>query len=278
LVDDDGEVMNYPPNQGVWGEKVRTTRFADDGLVAVAVGDLTDAYAPKCIVEGCSKRSVESMTRSFVFVRPSLLVIDDQVVTKRPEIAVTWAAHLTQPPVLAPDLVSAVVGQSRVDVRTLEPSGMRPTARREPTPSGEGSHRLNQPWGPMWRIEVASPRQSRERSFLHFITVGPATAQAPPALYLQGQGLRGARGAVNGKAIAVLFPSSKGDASSVDARITLDGTTDLVVIAGLVPGRHYRVSMTAPNCQLHLADSTRATDPQATPGGFLRIAATDCAR
>lgn len=273
LVDDGGEVMNYPPNQGVWGMKVRTTRFGDDGVVTVAVGDLADAYAPKCITEGCNKRSVERMTRSFVFVRPSLLVIDDQVTTKRPEVAVTWAAHVTQPPVLGSNLASAVVGQSRVDVRTLEPSGMRPTALREPTPSGEGSHRLNQPWGPMWRIEVHSPRQDRTRSFLHFITVGPAAAQPPPAMRLQGQGLRGAFGAVNGKAIAVLF------ASSTDkAQIKLGGAADIVVIAGLVPSKHYRVSVAAPKCELHLADSTSATDPQATAGGFLRIAATDCAR
>jgi hypothetical protein len=273
LVDDGGEVMNYPPNQGVWGMSVKTSHFADDGGVAVAVGDLTDSYAPKCIIEGCKKRAVERMIRSFVFVRPSLLVIDDQVTIKRPEISVIWAAHVTQPPTLASNLASAVVGQSRVDVRTLEPAGVSVIARREPTPSGEGSHRANQPWGPMWRLEVASPVQGRERSFLHFITAGPATGQAPPALRLQGEGIRGVLGAVNGQAIAVLFASV-----AEDARIKLGGNADLVVIAGLEPGRRYRISVSAPNCELRVARSSNGKDLQATKGGFVRSTATGCLR
>ncbi|HTM44853.1 MAG TPA: alginate lyase family protein [Polyangiaceae bacterium] len=278
LVDDGGEVMNYPPNQGVWGLKVKTTRFGDDGVAAVAVGDLTDAYAPKCIVEGCSKRAVESMTRSFVFVRPSLLVIDDRVTTNSPETAVTWAAHVTKLPAIASDLASAVVGQSRVDIRTIEPSGAHPLVRREPTPSGEGSHRLNQPWGPMWRIEVTSPVKRRERSFLHFITAGPANAQAPLALPLHGQGLSGAIGGVGGRVIAVLFNSAPSSAPVTNAGAALGGVADLVVIAGLTPGKHYRVSLTPPNCELRLTESTNFSDPQAGAGGFLRLTALDCGR
>lgn len=265
--------MNYPPNQGVWGMNVKTTLFADDGVAAVAVGDLTDSYAPKCIIEGCKKRAVDRMVRSFVFVRPSLLVIDDQVTLNRPEIAVTWAAHVTQAPQLASSLASAVIGQSRVDVRTLEPAGISPNARREPTPSGEGSHRANAPWGPMWRIEVASPLQGRERSFLHFITAGPATGQAPPVLRLQGQGMKGALGAVNGQAIAVLFAST-----AQDARIKLGGNADLVVIAGLEPGKRYRIAVSAPNCELRVTSSNNAKDLQATRGGFVRSTATGCLR
>src|SRR4029077_15609290 len=58
LVDDGGRHLNYPPNQGVWGTTVRTTRFADDGVVAVAVGDIGEAYAPSCAEDGCTARSV----------------------------------------------------------------------------------------------------------------------------------------------------------------------------------------------------------------------------
>ena len=50
-----------------------------------------------------------------------------------------------------------------VDVRTLEPEGAEGVVVREPSPSGEGSHRADHPWGPMWRIEVASPRHFRSR-------------------------------------------------------------------------------------------------------------------
>ena len=149
LVDDGGRNLNYPPNQGVWGAKVKTTRFADDGVVAVAVGDIGEAYAPKCASEGCSKRSVEQLTRSFVFVRPSLLVIDDQVLLERPDFGVTWAVHLTPEPA-ARGLASPAPWSARPasTCARSEPPEAMPVALHEPTPSGEGSHRLDQPWGP----------------------------------------------------------------------------------------------------------------------------------
>jgi hypothetical protein len=125
----------------------------------------------------------------------------------------------------------------------------------------------------MWRIEVPSPKLGRERSFLHFITTGPATGQAPPALRLHGQGMRGALGAVNGQAIAVLFASA-----AKDARIKLGGNADLVVIAGLEPGKRYRVTVAAPDCELSVARSNNGNDLQATAGGFVRSKATGCLR
>ena len=270
LIDDGGRNLNYPPNQGVWGTKVRTTRFDDDGVVAVAVGDLGEAYAPSCASDGCRKRSVEQLTRSFVYVRPSLLVIDDQVVLERPEYSVTWAAHVTQSPTLAADLSSAVIGASRVDVRTLEPREAAPSALREPTPSGEGSHRLDQPWGPMWRIEVPSPRGQRERSFLHFITAGPAQAPPPAWQRLTGTGFRGAAGRVAESGIAVLFAAATGE-----GQVALGGPLDYVVIAGLEPGRRYSVSVDA-TCLLRLGKPSGVAELTATRGGFVRLSAAPC--
>jgi len=80
LVDDEGRHLKYPPNQGVWGTNVHTTHFGDDGAVAVAVCDIGEAYAPSCAEDGCTKRSVESLVRSLVYVRPSLLVVSDRIV------------------------------------------------------------------------------------------------------------------------------------------------------------------------------------------------------
>jgi hypothetical protein len=269
LIDDGGRNLNYPPNQGVWGTRVKTTRFADDGRVMAAVGELAEAYAPSCASDGCRKRSVEQATRSFVYVRPSLLVIADHVVLERPEYGVTWAAHLTQSPVRAGALTSAVIGASRVDVRTLEPGEAQLAILHEPTPSGEGSHRLNQPWGPMWRLEVASPRGSRERNFLHFISAGPATAQAPAAQLVSGDGARGASGQLEGQTIAVLFadPAGKG-------QVALGGASE-VVLAGLVPGRRYGVSVDA-SCVLHFGAASEAVASTANAGGFVHLPAAPC--
>jgi len=271
LIDDGGENLNYPPNQGVWGMNVKTKHFGDDGVVAVASGDIAEAYAPKCIIDGCRKRSVEQLIRSFVYVRPSLLVIDDQVVLNSPDFDATWAVHVTQQPKLSGNLASAMIGASRVDVHTLAPSEAGHAAPREPTPSGEGSHRLNQPWGPMWRIEVKSPRGAKARNFLHFITTGPVAAPTPPSQRLSGQGLRGALGTVEGKAIAVLFAEASGE-----GQLALRGAVDVIVIAGLVPGRRYRVSVEPTGCVLRLGASQSSADLAANGGGFLRTSAAKC--
>jgi Heparinase II/III-like protein/Alginate lyase len=268
LIDDGGENLNYPPNQGVWGSKVRTTRYGDDGVVVIAVGEIGEAYAPKCASTGCSKRSVKQLTRSFVFVRPSLLFIDDRVVLTSPEFAVTWAAHVTQTPKLDGDVASVVVGGSRVDVQTIDPPHAAHAALHEPTPSGEGSHRLDQPWGPMWRIEVTSPKGALERSFLHVIRALPATAAPATSQRLSGEGLRGAVSHLDGRATAVLFASPKGEGN-----VGLGGSIETLVVAGLEPGKRYELLLDARSCTLRLTPSHGSADLAASSGGFLRLSA-----
>jgi hypothetical protein len=272
LVDDGGRLLNYPPNQGVWGTKVRTTRFADDGVVAVAVGDIGEAYAPSCAEDGCTKRSVQQMVRTFAFVRPSLLVLDDRVVLDRPEYDVTWVAHVTTNPRVVGALASAVVGQSRVDIRTLEPESVESSAVREPTPSGEGSHRADHPWGPMWRVEVPSPRGTRERGFLQFITVDRAKAAAPQARRVAGEGMRGCVGTVEGRTMAVLFTDPK-----KGGRVSLGNNVDLILVTGLEPGRRYKASVNpAASCLFELSPANDASGSVATAGGFIRVSAPEC--
>lgn len=267
LIDDRGDVMNYTPNQGVWGEAVKTTRFGDDGVVALAVGELGEAYAPKCAISGCKKRSLERFTRSFVFVRPSLLVVQDELTLSSADYGATWAAHLTRSPELHGNQVSAVIGGSRVELHQLEPSGALLSAPHEPTPSGDGSHRLNQPWGPMWRLEVKSPQGTRERSFLHAIVAAAATEPPSSAERLSGDGVHGAFVRSAGGSAAVLFARAEGDAK-LEAK--LPGSASQVVLAGLTPGKHYRFNIDGPSCTLTARGSRDSSDPTATSGGFLR--------
>ncbi len=272
LVDDGGRHLNYPPNQGVWGTKVRTTRFADDGVVAVAVGDIGEAYAPSCAADGRTSRSVQKLQRTFVFLRPSLLVLDDRVVLEGPDYDVTWAAHVMTNPTIAGALVSAIVGQSRVDIRTLEPENAEGVAVREPSPSGEGSHRADHPWGPMWRVEVPSPRGTRNRGFLQFITVDRAQAAAPAARRVSGEGMRGCVGTVEGRRMVVLFADPK-----KGGRVSLGGGADLVLVTGLEPGRRYKVSVNpAASCLFELSPTDDVSASAATAGGFIRVSAAEC--
>jgi hypothetical protein len=271
LVDDGGKNLNYPPNQGVWGGKrVKTTRFSDDGSVVVAVGEIGEAYAPSCARDGCERRSVRRATRSFVYLRPSLLVIDDRIELDDPDTSVTWAAHLSESPQFEGNVASALIGGSRVDVRTLEPENATRRAPQEPTPSGEGPHRANKPWGKLFRLEIAGPRGSKERGFLHFISADGRDAAPSTATALRGEALRGGVIVSSGRRQAVLF------ASAEKGRVALGGPTEVVVVAGLEPGKRYRASL-EPGCQLALAPA-REGQHTASAAGALRLSATGCGK
>lgn len=272
LIDDGGEIQNYPPNQGVFAKnRTKTRGFADDGSVVSIVGDIGEAYAPACSRQGCEKRSVEQLLRTFVYVRPSTLVISDRIKLKSGDYGASWAAHLTVNPTLGESTASAVVGASRVDVRVIEPSEAELVAPKEPTPSGEGPHRMNQPWGPMWRLEVRSPRGEKERRFLNVITAGEAQASAPRVTRLTGDGLSGAAVHADGRRSAVLFAEERGE-----GKVALGEKSELVVIAGLTPGRRYQVRVDAGGaCTLHLGSGD---GPTANAAGTLRMSADACAR
>lgn len=271
LIDDGGRAMNYPPNQGVWGRAVKTSRFFDDGRVVLAVGEIGDAYLPKCATEGCKKRSVERLTRTFVYVRPALLVIDDRLELERPSIGAAWAVHVTRSPIIAGELISATVGESRVDIRMLEPEVAERVALKEPTASKDGPHEKSSPWGPMWRVEVRSEKRERERGFLAFITADRKDAAPPPAQRVRGDELRGALGQSAGERIAVLF------AEAGSAAVDLGAPADLVVIAGLEPGRRYRIAEgRKAGCPLSLGLAEDPAGTAASPGGFVRLRPAPC--
>ena len=183
LIDDGGrktaggaELLPYRPSQGVWNKKVSTTHLHDAGTVLVAVGDLTDAWAPPCVTEGCRDRSVERAIRTFVYVRPDLFVIDDRVELAHGETSVVWAAHTRAPPKLGKDLVSATWGQSRLDITTLLPASAAVRAPKEPTNRDDHVYRANRPAMDLWRLEIVSPTGSKKRTLRHWLAAGDKAA------------------------------------------------------------------------------------------------------
>jgi hypothetical protein len=270
LVDDGGKHLVYAPNQGVWGgDRVKTTHFGDDGRVMVVVGDIGEAFAPKCALDGCRQRSVSKLVRSAVFVRPSLLVIHDLVEVDRDDIRVTWAAHLTTNPTLGAERASAAIGSSRVDIQFVEPRGATLASLREPTPSGDGPHRMNKTWGPTFRLEQNSPTGAKTRRFLAFISADARDANAPEVRNVTGAELAGATLRREGRGIAVLFSSGNAGSASVNG-------AELVVIAGLEPNKRYAASLDDKSCSLSLRPSDDANALVATSGGFVRIATERC--
>jgi hypothetical protein len=271
LIDDGGRLLTYTPNQGVFGREVRTTRFGDDGQVVVVAGDIADAYAPVCARDGCSDRALSKLVRTLVYVRPSVLLVHDDIHLKEKGDGTIWAAHTTVTPTVHGSRVSAVVGASRVDIQSLWPEGARTEVLKEPTPSGEGVHRKNQPWGPMWRIETSAPRDSTERVFLQYISADAAEAQSAPVQRLTGRGLIGARGTLESKAHAVVFASS-----DRGGEVSLGAGVQWVAVVGLPPGRRYRARATAHrNCAFELR-AAHDGNVQVNGGGFVRMNLPEC--
>ncbi len=195
-----------------------------------------------------------------------------EITLEREDYGATWAAHTTVAPTIAAGRVSAVVGHSRVDIQVLEPEHAKLRVLREPTASGEGPHRQNHPWGPMWRIEASSPLGNRERGFTTVIGASRADARAPLVVRVVGAGLHGGVASIAGRSTAVLFaaPEGRGHAAP-GVRV------DEIVIAGLQPSRRYRVTVELDaSCFVSLRLAPDPAGLAATAGGFVRVRPHDC--
>src|SRR5262249_5977854 len=136
-------------------------------------------------------------------------------------------------------------------------------------------YRMNHIWGKTYRIEVASPRGSRERRFLAWMTAGGARDSAPRAERVAGSGLRGGRGFVGGRSVAVLFVDNEDGGQA-----TLPRGADRVVVSGLRPGHGYQVDVTAAaagRCTVSVRVLAAGRGGQtASAAGALRMSAAAC--
>jgi hypothetical protein len=187
LVDDGGKVLNYSPNQGVWGYNgVRTRAFVDDGKVAVVIGDFADAYRPACAPrEGCTQRAVKRAQRTLVFLRPDTLVVDDRVEVESFVKSVTWLGHTGVAPSLSGSHAGATVGSSKLELDALLPSTPLRSIK-QPTIPDKGYAVQDNPYGPVWRIELSSQGAGPHR----FLVVARAAAGPRPKL-LHGEHIDG---------------------------------------------------------------------------------------
>ena len=217
LIDDGKAVLNYPPNQGVWARSSKTVGWNDRGDVAVVVGDLADAWAPKCVERGCSERSVKRAVRTLVYLRPDAVVIDDDIELASGEYGATWAAHVKAAPEIKGARASAVVGGSRLDVVAL--AGGAPRAVAEPTTQDDHIYRANRPDGPVWRIEIESAKGKPTRRIRTWLRAADKAAAPAAATSVQGQGIEGAVGPVGPARVAVLFSGATGGTIALPAGV-----------------------------------------------------------
>ena len=268
LIDDGKAVLNYPPNQGVWARKSRTVGWNDRGDVAVVVGDLTDAWAPKCVERGCSQRAVVKVMRTLVYLRPDTVVIDDVVELADGGYGATWAAHVKAAPEVKGGRASAVVGGSRIDVVAVAGGTLRAVA--EPTVQDDHIYRANRPDGAVWRIEIDSPRSGTARRFRTWLRAADRAAAPVQAVSVSGQGIEGAIGPVGPARIAVLFARPDGGSIALPAEV------GGALVTGLEAGGVYSASAAhaaGGGCAVTVARGGAAT---ADPSGSLGIDLAPC--
>src|SRR5258705_24169 len=108
----------------------------------------------------------------------------------------------------------------------------RADAPGAPAAGGGGPSRRNEPWGPVWRLEVTSPRGKTSRRFLHLITADGANDPPRQVAPIAGNGLSGA--VLDDAAILLAEDESGGDA-------LLGGGVRSVAITALRPSARYRL-------------------------------------
>src|SRR5262249_6146311 len=129
--------------------------------------------------------------RTLIYWRPRAVVILDRVVLTDPSAGVAFAFHSTVEPLRAGPRTSIGVGDSRLDLTTVEPSHPQIQVVRQPTSPHAGPHRQDDPWGPSWRMEIAGRGGTKDRKFLHILSRGTRQDAPAPAVAVVGRGLRG---------------------------------------------------------------------------------------
>jgi hypothetical protein len=272
LIDAEEKLLRYNPSHAVYGRKSRTVRWHDSGAAAVMVGDLTDNWDPKCVMYGCSERAVTRWQRTLVYVRPNVILTDDQVVLTDDKFGVTWAAHVRALPEVAGTRASAVWGESRVDVHAVAPQGALVRGVKEPTTKDDHIYRANLPDGDVWRIEVETARGEEARHVRTWIRAANAGAAPDQVVTVAGTGLSGAAGIVEAARVAVLFA----DGAAGGQAAVAGGRLARAIVTGLAPGEAYRASAQAGEaCRIEVVREAGGS-VRADPSGTILLDTAAC--
>jgi hypothetical protein len=253
LVEDKKENLRWSPNQQVYSKAARIARFEDEGGVAWASAEFTDAYDPDEYPRYKKTRSVSRAERELVFSRAAVVgmsgpgvarvVVYDRVTVTKPTYGVTWAAHAGVKPEQTGATLRIGVGRSVATLTTLVPAGASATLLKEPTIKTDDIFMKNDPAEGFasTRFEVASAAGKTERRFLHAFVIGSAGDRAPAPTKIDGDGCEGA--AIDDE--AYVFPSAAPQKMPAAVSYKAPASATRHVLTGLAPGGKYAVTATA---------------------------------
>ena len=118
-----GDHIVYPPGQGDWGPTAKITRFEDQNTFVYAEADIAPAYVNN---DGVTN-SVTSSLRTFVFVRPNVVFLHDEMKVANPAVKKIFNVNFNAASVPhTGDIYRATTGNSKLYMRALVPANPVP--------------------------------------------------------------------------------------------------------------------------------------------------------
>ena len=119
-----GNHIVYPPGQGYWGPDAKISRYEDANTFVYAEADIADAYANN---DGVTN-SVSSALRTFVYVRPNVVFVHDEMQVANPAVKKIFNVNFNAASVpRSGDIFKASHGGSKLFMRALVPANPTPT-------------------------------------------------------------------------------------------------------------------------------------------------------
>lgn len=165
-------VYSNPPSQGLWGNKAKITKYAEQNTFVYGQADITDAYVNNDGVRNAVKRAV----RTLVFIRPDVVVVHDQAQSANAATKKYFSVNFNSHSVArSGSIFSSVTGASKVFMRSLVPANPSPSFISRGTSVGD-NHGGSYPVDAV-NYQVMAAGQTVD-SFLHLFHLTPSGQSA----------------------------------------------------------------------------------------------------
>ena len=224
LVDDNGEVLTYPPFQSSWGDMYQVEAFEDGNDYVYVKSNITTAYnGPTWYPDPTSNNPLSNFRRHFLYIRPDYFVIFDRVTTKKDYYMPIWVLHPATQPTISGDVVSAVVGNSKIFSKTLLPENHTIEYVAESSSFGH-------------RIDVKPGQASLDNLFLHVLHAASSTSSMPFTQRIDGTTIVGVQG------LDWISMFSRTETTLEVGQFNISGSgTYRTIIADSIPNAYYDV-------------------------------------
>lgn len=119
-----GDISVYPPGQGDWGQDLtRIIKYENKAEYAYSQADYTTVYASNY---GINLNSVKLARRTFVHIRPQMIIIHDNTKTANANVKKIFNCNFPAVPTSSNGIYTVTKGNSKLFFKPVIPSGIVP--------------------------------------------------------------------------------------------------------------------------------------------------------